>query len=109
VNDDRRRLDDFLAAVDDAGLIVRGGRTVFDADPLVVRTAKNIVTEISEATKRCRPPRPEPSVGSHGEFSPACETAPSTGIPKSISMCSGTRWNTTCQTWLAGFVASRRR
>jgi len=51
VNDDRRRLDDFLAAVDDAGLIVRGGRTVFGADPLVVRTAKNIVTEIGEATK----------------------------------------------------------
>jgi len=82
VNDDRRRLDDFLAAVDDAGLIVRGGRTVFDADPLVVRTAKNIVTEIGEATKRCRPPRPEPSVGSHGGLSPACETAPSTGYPE---------------------------
>ena len=51
MNDDRRRLDDILAAVDDAGLIVRGGRTAFDADPLVVRAAKNIVTEIGEATK----------------------------------------------------------
>jgi len=51
VNDDRRRLDDFLAAVDDAGLIVRGGRTAFDAGPLVVRAAKNIVTEIGKATK----------------------------------------------------------
>jgi len=32
-------------------LIVRGGRAAFDADPLVVQAAKNIVTEIGEATK----------------------------------------------------------
>lgn len=51
MNDDRRRLADILAAVTDAGLIVGRGRTAFDADPLVVRAAKNIVTEIGEATK----------------------------------------------------------
>jgi len=32
-------------------LIVRGGRAAFDADPLVVRAAENIVSEIGEATK----------------------------------------------------------
>lgn len=51
MNDDRRRLDDILAAVADAGLIVERGRAAFDADPLAVRAAKNIVTEIGEATK----------------------------------------------------------
>lgn len=51
MNDDRRRLDDILAAVDDARLIVDGGRAALDADPLVVRAAKNIVTEIGEAAK----------------------------------------------------------
>lgn len=51
MNDDRRRLDHILAATDDAESIVRQGRTAFDADPLVVRAAKNIVTEIGEATK----------------------------------------------------------
>ena len=51
MNDDRRRLDDIIAAADDAALIVRRGRATFDADPLVVRAAKNIVTEIGEATK----------------------------------------------------------
>lgn len=51
MNDDRRRLDDILAATDDAALIVRLGRPAFDADPLVVRAAKNVVTEIGEATK----------------------------------------------------------
>jgi len=51
VNDDRRRLDDIVAATGDAALIVQRGRAAFDADPLVVRAAKNIVTEIGEATK----------------------------------------------------------
>lgn len=51
MNDDRRRLDDIIAAVDDAELIVGRGRATFDADPLTVRAAKNIVTEIGEATK----------------------------------------------------------
>ena len=40
-----------MAAIDDAALIVDRGRAAFDADPLVVRAAKNIVTEIGEATK----------------------------------------------------------
>jgi uncharacterized protein with HEPN domain len=51
VNDDRRRLDDILTATGDAALIVQRGRAAFDADPLVVRAAKNIVSEIGEATK----------------------------------------------------------
>ncbi|MFV0318663.1 MAG: DUF86 domain-containing protein [Microthrixaceae bacterium] len=51
MSDDRRRLTDILAAVADAGLIVERGRTAFDADPLAVRAAKNIVSEIGEATK----------------------------------------------------------
>jgi uncharacterized protein with HEPN domain len=51
VNDDRRRLDDIVAAAGAAALIVRRGRAVFDDDPLVVRAAKNIVTEIGEATE----------------------------------------------------------
>jgi len=55
MNDDRRRLDDILAAIADAGLIVERGRAAFDADPLVVRAAKNIVTEIGEATKALSP------------------------------------------------------
>jgi len=55
VNDDRRRLADILAAVADAGLIVEHEREAFDADPLAVRAAKNIVTEIGEATKSLSP------------------------------------------------------
>jgi uncharacterized protein with HEPN domain len=55
VNDDQRRLADILAAVADAGLIVERGREAFDADPLAVRAAKNIVTEIGEATKALSP------------------------------------------------------
>ena len=51
MNDDQRRLADILAAVTDAGLIVERGHVAFDADPLVVRAAKNIVTEIGEAAK----------------------------------------------------------
>jgi uncharacterized protein with HEPN domain len=51
VTDDRRRLDDIVAATGDAALIVQRGRSAFDADPLVVRAAKNIVTEIGEAAK----------------------------------------------------------
>lgn len=51
MNDDRRRLGDIAEAIADAGLIVARGRAAFDADPLTVRAAKNIVTEIGEATK----------------------------------------------------------
>lgn len=55
MNDDRRRLDDALAAVDDAQLLVEGGRAAFELDPLAVRAAKNIVTEVGEATKALSP------------------------------------------------------
>ena len=51
MKDDRRRLEDILAATADATLIVERGRTAFDEDPLAVRAAKNIVAEIGEATK----------------------------------------------------------
>ena len=51
MNDDRRRLDDILTAIGDAALIVERGRTEFDNDPLAVRAAKNVVTEIGEASK----------------------------------------------------------
>ena len=53
--DDRRRLDDILAAIDDAAVVVGRGRAAFDGDPLTVRAAKNIVTEIGEATKALSP------------------------------------------------------
>ena len=49
--DDRRRLHDILTAIADAALIVEHGRARFDDDPLTVRAAKNIVTEIGEAVK----------------------------------------------------------
>lgn len=51
MNDDRRRLDDILAATADATLIIERDRAAFDSDPLAVRAAKNIVAEIGEATK----------------------------------------------------------
>jgi uncharacterized protein with HEPN domain len=51
VNDDERRLDDILRAIADAALIGARGRSAFDGEPLVVRAAKNIVTEIGEAAK----------------------------------------------------------
>lgn len=54
MNDDRRRLDGIVAATGDADLVVQRGRAAFDADPLVVRAAKNIVTEIGEATQGAR-------------------------------------------------------
>jgi predicted nucleotidyltransferase len=37
---DRRRLDDILAAVADAGLIAGRGRAAFDGEPLAVRAAR---------------------------------------------------------------------
>ena len=40
-----------LTAIGDAALIVERGRTEFDQDPLTVRAAKNVVTEIGEASK----------------------------------------------------------
>lgn len=55
MTDDRRRLDDILAAIADAGLIAGRGRAAFDGDPLAVRAAKNIVTEIGEAAKTLSP------------------------------------------------------
>ena len=55
MNDDRRRLQHILVAVADAQLIAQRGREAFDADPLVIRAAKNIVTEIGEATKALSP------------------------------------------------------
>ena len=55
MNDDRRRLDDILVAVADAQLIAERGQAAFDADPLAIRAAKNIVTEIGEATKALGP------------------------------------------------------
>lgn len=51
MNDDQRRLDDILVAVADGRLIADRAREAFDADPLAIRAAKNIVTEIGEATK----------------------------------------------------------
>jgi uncharacterized protein with HEPN domain len=51
VTHDHQRLHDIVAAVDDAKVIIERGRAAFDADPLTVRAAKNIVTEIGEATK----------------------------------------------------------
>lgn len=51
MNDDRRRLDDISIAAADAALIVARGRAAFDTDPLTVRAAKNVVTEVGEAVK----------------------------------------------------------
>jgi uncharacterized protein with HEPN domain len=55
VTDDQRRLDDILAAIADAGLIAGRRRAAFDGDPLAVRAAKSIVTEIGEAAKALSP------------------------------------------------------
>lgn len=55
MTDDRRCLDDILAAIADARLIADRGRASFDGDPLAVRAAKNIVTEIGEAAKTLSP------------------------------------------------------
>ncbi|MGD9705451.1 MAG: DUF86 domain-containing protein [Acidimicrobiia bacterium] len=51
MNDDQRRLEDILVAIADATTIASRGRAAFDADPLVVRAAKNIVTQIGEAAR----------------------------------------------------------
>lgn len=51
MNDDRRRLGDIQSAIADAALIVQRGRIAFDTDPLAIRAAKNIVTEVGEAAK----------------------------------------------------------
>ena len=55
MNDDRQRLEDILSAIADAELIAERERDAFEADPLVIRAAKNIVTEICEATKGLSP------------------------------------------------------
>jgi hypothetical protein len=66
VNDDRQRLLDIVAATHDAATIVANGRAAFDDDPLTIRAAKNIVTEIGEAAKalsKCPPRRPSMGPG----------------------------------------------
>jgi uncharacterized protein with HEPN domain len=44
-------LEDILDATDDAAALAGRGRQAFDADPLLIRSAKNVVTEIGEAAK----------------------------------------------------------
>lgn len=55
MTDPRQRVQDILAAADDAALIVQRGRSAFDGDPLLIRSAKNIVTEVGEAAKLVGP------------------------------------------------------
>lgn len=51
MNRDHQRLTDILEAIGDASLIIASGRGDFDSNPIAVRAAKNIVTEIGEAAK----------------------------------------------------------
>jgi uncharacterized protein with HEPN domain len=44
-------IDDIVAATRDAARIVRRGHRRFETDPLLIRAAKNIVSEIGEAAK----------------------------------------------------------
>ena len=45
------RIADLLSAVSDAELIVENGHTRFVGDPIAIRAAKNIISEIGEAAK----------------------------------------------------------
>ena len=45
------RFADILAATTDAARLVEGGYHAFVSDPLLIRAAKNIISEIGEATK----------------------------------------------------------
>lgn len=49
--DDEERLDHLLRAIDAATILIGRGRAAFDADDLLQRAAKNIVTEVGEAAK----------------------------------------------------------
>ncbi|HSB85993.1 MAG TPA: HepT-like ribonuclease domain-containing protein [Ilumatobacteraceae bacterium] len=46
-----QRLADILAATTDAARIVQVGHRTFVDDPLLIRAAKNIISEIGEAAK----------------------------------------------------------
>ena len=46
-----QRLADILAATTDAAQLVAGGYDHFVSDPLLIRAAKNIISEIGEAAK----------------------------------------------------------
>lgn len=46
-----QRLADIVAATTDAARIVHVGHQTFVADPLLIRAAKNIISEIGEAAK----------------------------------------------------------
>jgi uncharacterized protein with HEPN domain len=51
MNDPWRRLRDIVRVCEDAADLATRGRAAFDSDPLLVRAAKNMVTEIGEAAK----------------------------------------------------------
>jgi hypothetical protein len=46
VRSDEQRIADILAATTDAAMLVEAGHSAFVADPLLIRAAKNIVSEI---------------------------------------------------------------
>lgn len=46
-----QRLADILAATTDAARLVEAGHHQFASDPLLIRAAKNIISEIGEAAK----------------------------------------------------------
>lgn len=89
MNDPTQRLRDIVRACADASELAARGRVAFDGDPLLVRAAKNMVTEIGEAAK---------GVGDLAEQLPTvpwkplrgCVTERSIATPMSISTCSGT-------------------
>lgn len=74
MNNDQRRLADILIAIADATTICSRGRAACDADPLVVRAAKNIVTEIGEAAKALSATTSRRSLACRGGRSPGCAT-----------------------------------
>ncbi len=51
MSNQQNRLDDIVSAVSDAATLVARGHEAFVTDPLLIRAAKNIVSEIGEAAK----------------------------------------------------------
>jgi len=51
VRSQKDRLVDIVSAVNDAAVLVQRGHSKFVADPLLIRAAKNIISEIGEAAK----------------------------------------------------------
>lgn len=54
MNDPWERLDDILQATDDAQVLAARGRSAFDADPLLVRSATLDLPELARTVREFR-------------------------------------------------------